>query len=215
MDTPAPPGPAVGWDVLKASPTVLQPGDIVHMRWRGFIGSGVRWATRRAGEPRTWVNHSALLVANNPAALLIEAVLKTRIRQPEVYEHFADCRLIVQRHPDGLTPDQQRTIVRKGLEYEGDDYGVPKAVLHLLDHFLGDRYVFRRLARDNQYPICSWVVAYAYGEARLDFGVEAKAAAPDDIMDYCVAQHWPVVWIDRADTLDLYYRVYPHADRYG
>ena len=53
--------------------------------------------------------------------------------------------------------------------------------------FLGV-YFFRRLILAKDYPICSWVVAWAYQKAGRDFGVPAAAADPDDIWDY-VTRH--------------------------
>ena len=54
----------------------------------------------------------------------------------------------------------------------------------LMDWGLKGAYVFRRLTHDDNYPICSWVVAYAYDAAGRRFGVDPGAADPDDIWDY-------------------------------
>ena len=44
--------------------------------------------------------------------------------------------------------------------------------------------VFRRVTKDDSYPICSWVVAHAYKAAGKSFGVKAWAANPDHIWDF-------------------------------
>ena len=47
--------------------------------------------------------------------------------------------------------------------------------------------MFRRLAGNGDYPICSWLVAHAFGEAGTNFDVERGAAEPDDILDFVTA----------------------------
>ncbi len=47
-------------------------------------------------------------------------------------------------------------------------------------------YVFRRLAFMKRYPICSWLVAHSSNEVGKHFDVDAGAATPDDIWDFCV-----------------------------
>ena len=78
-------------------------------------------------------------------------------------------------------------IVAKANGYVGRQYGWTKIVTHLLDWGLKGAYVFRRLTHDDDYPICSWLVAHAYLAADMTFGVPAGAANPDDIWDYVVA----------------------------
>jgi hypothetical protein len=47
----------------------------------------------------------------------------------------------------------------------------------------------------DKYPICSWLVAYAYDAIGWDFGVPPWVAQPDCIWDYCMAhpERWRVV----------------------
>lgn len=35
----------------------------------------------------------------------------------------------------------------------------------------------------DQYPICSWVVAWCYNKIGINFGVEKEVCQPDDIGD--------------------------------
>ena len=62
-------------------------------------------------------------------------------------------------------------------------YGYGKMFLYLLDWVLLGKYVFRRLGRMDNYPICSWLVAHRYQKAGKRFGRPAGAATPDDIWD--------------------------------
>jgi hypothetical protein len=71
--------------------------------------------------------------------------------------------------------------------YVGRRYGYLKMLAHLLDWLFLGVYLFRRIASMDRYPICSWVVAHAYGKTGRHFGVAPGAASPDDIWDYVVA----------------------------
>lgn len=163
----------------------LQPGDIFLTRGRGLISRAIRLFTRRIGESRTQVNHVGLIVAGGTpqTATAVEA-LRTVERHPleEAYGGAKD-EVAVFR-PRGLTPDQIQGIVRAAEAYVGRRYGYGKIVLHALDWVLQGAYVFRRLGRMDRYPICSWLVAHAYGTVGHHFGVDPGAATPDDIWDY-------------------------------
>jgi len=64
---------------------------------------------------------------------------------------------------------------------------------HGVDHLLlNNRYVARRLAFLDNYPICSWLVAYAYDGIGYQFGVPPWACTPDDIDDWIKA--YPSEW---------------------
>ncbi len=219
MDTPERGGPAIGWEVLQANPALLQPGDVVHMRWPGFPWNLVRLLTRNKGEGPTWPNHTAIIGSNEPVALLIEAMVRAVIRQPNRYQHppwwtlwRGPFRLVVHRRLGGMSPEVREAIAAKALDYQGRSFGVGKLLLHALDFICGGAYFFRRFARMDDYPICSWIVAYAYYRIiGLKFDVEPNAASPDDIMDYCVRHKWRLIWVDSPATRGEFYRFYPKA----
>lgn len=85
-------------------------------------------------------------------------------------------------------------VAQKARGYEGRKYGWGKIAAHLGDWMLGGRYVWRRLARMDKYPICSWVVASSYGEVGENFGVKVGEASPDDIWDWCLKRgEWKMI----------------------
>jgi hypothetical protein len=86
--------------------------------------------------------------------------------------------------PLNLTDADLAKVVAKADTYVGRRYGYLKILAHWLDWLLQGAYVFRRLARQDRYPICSWVVAHAFAAAGKHFGVEPGAATPDDIWDF-------------------------------
>ena len=167
----------------------LLPGDIVFTHGNAFINRAIRFFTRRIGEGRSKVDHVALVVVGGSLeqAVIVEA-LRTVERHRLVDEYGGlEHKLAIYR-PTRLARDKIQGIVAKAESYVGRDYGYGKIVLHALDWVLQGAYVFRRLGRMDDYPICSWLVAHAYGEAGVHFGVDPGAASPDDIWDYVTGQ---------------------------
>jgi hypothetical protein len=165
--------------------TVLQAGDIFMTRGTGFVSRAIRFFTRHIGESRTKVNHVGIVVQGGRLgdAVVVEALRKVyRRRLVDAYGGEKD-EVAIYR-PLGLAPAALREIVARASGYVGQSYGYGKIALHALDWALQGAYVFRRLGRMDDYPICSWLVAHAYAAAGRTFGVEAGAATPDDIWDY-------------------------------
>jgi len=163
----------------------LLPGDIFLTRGRGFVSRAIRFFTRHLGESRTMVNHVGMVVLTGSpqTAVVVEALRKVeRHRLGEEYGGTSD-ELAVYR-PLALARTELQRVVAVANGYVGRDYGYGKIVLHALDWALQGAYVFRRLGQMDAYPICSWLVAHAYGTVGVHFGVEPGAATPDDIWDY-------------------------------
>ena len=150
-----------------------------------FVSRAIRFFTRRFGESRTKVNHVGIIVEGGTlhSAIAVEALTEVKRHALGRYAKRPGTEVAVYR-PTGLTPDQIATIVAKAESYVGRDYGWVKIATHLADWALLGAYVFRRLTDDDRYPICSWVVAHAFGAADKHFDVEPGAASPDDIWDF-------------------------------
>jgi len=163
----------------------LQPGDIFLTRGHGFLGAAIRFFTRSLGESRTRVNHTGLVVVGGPApdAIGVEALRTVqRHRLGDEYGGHPDDVSVFR--PIALSRSQLKRVVARAESYVGRTYGYGKIVLHALDWALQGAYVFRRLGQMDDYPICSWLVAQAYGAVGVHFGVDPGAASPDDIWDY-------------------------------
>ena len=161
----------------------LVPGDIVLVRSQGVFAWLIRQFTRAAGENRTKVNHVGIMVDKDH---VVEA-LQTTVKQG-LGARFAGNRrfqIAIYRWK-GLTDQERVAVASKAEGYVGRHYGWLKVLAHGLDRIIGGLYFFRRLAREDKYPICSWVVAYSYRVIGKDFGVPPNAADPDHIWDYCV-----------------------------
>jgi len=186
----------------------LEVGDIVHVQGRGLLSRMIRWFSRARGEGRTWASHSAMVLRAGDRVEIVEALRKVVLRPISAYARTR-ARLLVCRRPGGLDPEQKQEIVEKAEEYRGRKYGVGKIIAHAMDRVFGNRYVFRRLARMDYYPICSWLVAYVYDRVLgHQFGVAPNAAQPDDLLDHCVGAGWSFVWADSKESAEDFCRVY-------
>jgi hypothetical protein len=159
-------------------------GDIFLTQGDSFVSKAIRFFTRSTGESRTMVNHVGVVTSAGPVedAKVVEALSKVKRRKLSKYKG-GKTKVAVFR-PVGLDDNEISNIVVYANKQVGKDYGYVKIVAHLLDWCLGGVYVFRKMARMEKYPICSWLVAYAYDEVGQDFGVEPWAADPDHIWDY-------------------------------
>ena len=165
----------------------LKPGDIFFTRGTSFLSRAIRVFTQVIGESRTKVSHTGVIVTEGDLknAVIVEAVSK--VKRQKLWEHYgppSKSEIAIYR-PKNLSEDEIHKITKDAESYVGRKYGALKLIAHLLDWLLQGAYVFRRLACMDKYPICSWVVAYAFEEVRESyFGIEPNAASPDDIWDF-------------------------------
>ena len=149
--------PTVGWDALDNRPSLLQPGDVVHTQHQGLLSRVVRWFGRKRDGQRAWASHTAMVLTDDPLDVLIESLWRVEVRSAAVYRRKGS-RVAIHRRRCGLSLPLQREVCLYALSHEGAGYGWWKLLFHGLDHIIGDRYLFRRLARNEDYPICSWLV---------------------------------------------------------
>jgi hypothetical protein len=161
--------------------TDLRAGDIVLTRSLSPGGWVIRYFERARGAPPAQVNHVGVMVDADTIVEALATVQRRNVRA--VYGPPCQNPTAIYR-PLNLTDAERVAIVTKAASYVGKRYGVLKIVTHLADWCLGGRYVFRRLAGLTDYPICSWVVAYAYQVAGKSFGVDPGSASPADIWDF-------------------------------
>ena len=165
---------------------ILQPGDVFLTRGTSLLSRAIRVCTRSFGEKRSKVNHVGIVVTGGGIqnAVVVEALSKVRMHKlwkqyaPPKKDHVAVYR------SKNVSPEEMEIIVATAKRQVNKTYGYFKIVAHFLDWCLSGIYFFRWFARNGNYPICSWLVAHAYGEAGYDFGVPREAANPDDIWDF-------------------------------
>lgn len=162
-----------------------KPGDIVLTQGTGLISKLIRKFTRDKGESVTKVNHVGIVVeeGDDRTAVIVEAL--TGVERHTMWSEYAlTGQKVAIYRPLGLSTKEKEAVVQKAESYVGRKYGYLKIFAHLADWALGGRYVFRRIAAMDNYPICSWLVAQSYAAVGKNFGVDAGAASPDDIWDY-------------------------------
>jgi hypothetical protein len=177
----------------------LDEGDIVLTRAIGPLGSAIRWFSRVRGEKPTQVNHVGIITRGGPLWLAEITEALWRVRTHLLWKRYGNSKKhsVCIARARNISPGTRKTIARYALlKYQNRPYGVLKLVLHALDRLVGDLYFFRRLGRMDSYPICSYLVADAYGEFGYDFGVEVKQAQPDDIWDFIVEhpELYEIIW---------------------
>lgn len=166
----------------------LEPCDIFLTKGTSFVSRAIRYFTRSFGERRTEANHVGIIVGSGSvhSAIAVEALVRVRMHALRRYAAKRTTDVAVFR-PINLTDAEKALIVAKAKSYEGRRYGWTKIATHAMDWFLQGAYVFRRVTHQDDYPICSWLVAHAFDAAGKNFGVEAGAANPDDIWDFVTA----------------------------
>ena len=158
-------------------------GDIVCFADRSFISRAIRVFTRSPFERRTKCSHVGMMIN---ATEICEALSTVKIH--DVTLRMQDGWRMVYR-PIGLTNEHSIKIIEQCHYYRGKNYGWWKNIAHALDGLCGGLYLFRRLCRIDNYPICSWLVAWVFERCvgvRF-FGCSPKEAQPDDIHDYILA----------------------------
>ena len=173
----------------------LRPGDIVCERSPGWIGAAVRWATRGRYEPETRINHVGLIVSGTGPEV-IEALWRV-VRRPLA---MTSGEVEIWR-PRWLDAAGAKAVVEEAISYLGRRYGVGKIAAHLVDALLTkalgrEIYAARQLLCLDAYPICSWVVAWAYYRGAGEyFGLAPQLANPDDIHDFISSSRdWELVY---------------------
>lgn len=168
------------------SSIILHPCDIFFAHGEGIISKLIRVGETSLFESWSIVNHTGILVSSGKFEIADAVEALSRVRKHTLYHQYHNTSNKVEIfRPIGLTDEQQKLIVDKALSYVDKKYGYLKIVAHMMDYFIGEKYVFRRLVNSDNYPICSWLVAHAYKAADLNFGCDPGMANPDDIWDFC------------------------------
>jgi len=174
---------------------ILEPGDLVLTRGKGWISKAIRFFTRGIGEPRTKVNHVGVITVGGAltTAVIVEAIAKVeRNRLWMRYGPPDGDQVAIYRHRY-LNEDGRREIVRKMESYVGRRYDWLSIVGHTLDYALLGVFLFRRFLRMKRYGQCVWCVTSSYHlGAGVTFGGPPAEMSPDHVWD-SVNGH-PVTW---------------------
>jgi hypothetical protein len=142
----------------------MKSGDIVLVSGRGWRARLIKWFTRSRGEAKTKVTHCALAVSSTH-------VIHATWRGVRVGKRDRGAAY----RPTNIPAAALGRIVSRAYSYTGRPYGYGTILLHVLG--------LQKFA-SGEAPICSWIVTVPYSEEGYHFGVEPRAASPDDIADY-------------------------------
>ena len=163
----------------------FQTGDIVCFGDRSWLSSAIKWFTRHGDEPQTKCSHVGMMFCPDRVC---EALARVKI-QPVGPRLREDGWREVYRAVGIADIDRAKTLSMQDqmIYYKGKRYGWWKNLAQAADGLIGGRYFFRRMLWVDNYPICSWLVAWVYERCvkASFFGVPPNAATPDDIHDAC------------------------------
>lgn len=187
---------------LNKHPYYLKPGDIILVQSKGWLSNMIRYFSTSNQETYSWASHVAMVfTVYDKETFIIEALNSVEIHPITYYEHKPS-QLIIFRKPNGLTHQEQAILKETALRHFTKEYGWLALGAHALDRLFNNNYVFRRMLNFENYPICSWLVAHGYATAtKLRMAEPPESAQPDDIMDFCMANHWEIVFA--SDEINL------------
>ena len=183
--------------------TELEKGDVVLFHGRGWVSSAIRRFSQGPKEKRPSVfNHVAIAVGKDA---MVEALL-SGVKRTNFFLRSRDAgeRVLVARKI-GLTELERGNLMLEATRQVGRKYGYAKIAGHFGDWALSkvaqrNVYFFRRMTGNGNYPICSWVVGYAYFYTLPGFCfnmVSPQYCQPDDIGDEIVENirdKWQIVY---------------------
>lgn len=173
---------------------ILRSGDIGFTHGFSLASHAIRVFQRTRGESKSLANHTFVVVDGGPLDKCVIVEAKRRVERGRLLDAYGGGSDGVAIFRDTrLTPEERTSLAAAADRYVGRSYGYLKLAAHLGDWALEmasgrHAYLFRRMARMDSYPICSWVLAYAYAGIGKGFGVPPWAAQPDDIWDW-IARH--------------------------
>jgi hypothetical protein len=117
-------------------------------------------------------------------ALMVEALRK--VKHHTIKKAYGKSKNLVSIYePLHFASIELDRVCQRAVSYVGKRYGYGKIVAHFFDWMIGGKYLFRKLCRKDNYPICSWVTAYAFDEVNYRFlGLPPSQSQPDDQYDH-------------------------------
>jgi len=195
---------------------LLKKGDIVLFHGSGWLSAAIRRFSTSPGEKRPTVfNHVGIIVgdgSDGTGGTMVEALSTVRRTDFTQRMNEAGQRIMVARKI-GLTNQDRNSLALYAQGQVGRKYGYGKIAAHFGDWALGqilrtDIYAFRRITGSGRYPICSWVVAFAYHRALWEFcfhSIQPEYCQPDDIGDDILEgrlARWEIIYSHPALNLD-------------
>lgn len=175
----------------------LNRGDLILSRSNTLMGKVARFFSRHIGESRTQVNHSMVVIKGGSVqqAVIVEALYKVVCRKL-IDGYNSDGIQIAVFRKRNISDESIGAICEKAMSYNNRRYGIAKLFAHFGDWLLQGAYIFRRLARNDYYPICSWLSGFSYAAGNVFFGKPPAQLQPDDMWDYVKSnsEEWECIY---------------------
>lgn len=162
----------------------LNPLDVFFTQSGTWMSKAIRWAEREPGEAKSTASHVGAIVTAGTIrqVVCVEALHKVRRHKLSKKYGGKSGKVCIWRPRNVREIDQVRIL--EGLEKRvGQRYGYAKIGLHLARKVTGRRKWLNFSFLDS-FPICSYLVAIEFERRGYDFGVKARKANPDDMLDF-------------------------------
>ena len=170
---------------------MIQPGDILCVDGSGWLSAGIIAAEYGTVAPARPVSHVGIFVAGDPYPIVIEALWRVKTNTLPV--SLAGTQKAWVLHDDSITPAQRNIIVGEALSFSAKDYGYLDLIAQGFDAIAHVDWATHYLSTFlDEFPVCSFVVAKAYAQINLDFGVSSADIKPSDIMTF--AETHPLIY---------------------
>lgn len=180
----------------------LEPGDIVLVSKKHSLLAKLicRFSTTASDTSISKFSHTAIVVSTGTTKKIIEA-LSTGVKRSSLSKYSNGYRILIARHKE-LSFFNKISIVRTAEKYIGKKYGYKTLAGHFADYLCSkligrNVYYFRKIAGNNNFPICSWIVSHAYDRDGIRFlNLDPDLVQPDDIADEILndKNNWEVVY---------------------
>lgn len=144
-----------------------QPADIVAIQGCGWISRAICEATH------SQVSHVGMVTGHSYDEVPIVTEALTKVVTHGWPKCIANAEHVWLIRDNALSPEQRESIAHTARSFTGDSYGYADLGLAYLDCAFETRWFTDHLTWGwlNKFPICSYVVAEAYYQASIMFGL--------------------------------------------
>ena len=168
----------------------VRKGDLVGVQGRAWVSRAIRWATRQKWEPKSLVNHHAIVVNDGPLqdAEIVEATGKVRRGRLLDFYGGKPAKVEVWRVLN-VTVEERDIIAGVAETLVGKRYPYHHLLWQFVDErLLNGRYWVRRLATLDPFFICTPLAVSCYWAVGKKFGFKnPHQANPDNLRDFLEA----------------------------
>lgn len=173
----------------------LMPGDLIFVGGDAWYKEVVKFFTTYRNEEPSEMAHVAGILNNSIVSEALFRVTESKYTEwSEKHNFFEVWRNVALSKSDLLNISYEVT------KQNNNFYGWWKLIAHALDGTMSkiiasDFFFFRKMLFMKDYPICSWLWAYAYyNVVGYKFTYNPNTVSPDDMYDHvCNSRDWKLI----------------------